>query len=317
MISPIKARFKVLLVVATVPSLGFDNLIGQIFNPLYEAHGVLAYRQISPSNTVLLEQIWTFAMVEGDDGSWKMQLDTQFPNPDLPARSTEIIAFDKTNIYSVVYSPDRLVLVKGKPTLVRDDPSVRKHPAMVCAGPYPVDHSSSAGLIWLAFVGGRYLDLRKQSSQFPNLTVTDARNDPIAWACDFDYEMLSAGPRPLISFGRYRLNPGRVFESSLDYPELDEPVDKKALGRMERVLGFYRQLAGDLLVGSTYQLVASNTLNGVLIPERFRCNVVAIGNTNYHGTLEGLVTNLIDHPSTNLMPSLIGGTTVGRAISFL
>ncbi len=223
----------------------------------------------------------------------------------------EIIACDGKNIYGVLYSPESV-----KTTMdggVKVVPSKGSSPARVSGGPYPVDYSSAVGLIWLAFFGGHYVDKSETQIPFPNLLVPDARQDPMAWACDMNYKLAQNNSDSLISSAQFLLNGGRLSNYTIDYPEMDEPGDNAALQHFFDSLHEYKSIGKESLARSIYYLDESTNLNGLLIPTKFRCTLAPMPNNLYikGNFFYAVVTNIvIEQSSSPLLPDLKGSVWV-------
>jgi len=280
------------------------------FNPLYAAQGELVFESIRDQQKVVFRQVFRFNVAEDETHKWRLDLDTEYPDPKLPIKSLEKVAYDGKDVYSVVYSPQRTVrTATGQTQLVPNEPiASNQFPARVCSGPYPIDHSSAIGLIWLAFLSGNHLDQSIQKVRFPNLLTTYARRDPMAWICDLDYALAQSEKRPLLTWGRFSVNKSYISKSTLAYPQMDEPETPSDYTRVQKQIAQYSALSGDLLTRASYYLEETNAINGVLIPQRFRCEVQSVPDyPTITGRFEGIVTNTTPAPrDTKLMPSLLG-----------
>jgi hypothetical protein len=276
----------------------------------WNAQGLLKYQNLSTNGTTNFEQNWNFAVTGSEGAPWKLSLDTTFPNPAYPIRTTEIIAYDGTNIYSVVYSSNRLDTTGGDVQVV---PGNGQYPARVCSGPFPVDHSSACGVIWFAFFAGRYLNESNSRARFPDLLVTEARIDPMAWICDLEYKLTGAPPGSIISRARYFANSSYLLKDSLDYPELDEPETLVQDAVFANRVSQYAQLKSEDLVRAVYELQQSApALGSATVPKAFICTLAAVpGRPDLlGGRFEGNVASLVESVSSNMLPELHGQVIV-------
>ncbi|MBE0542610.1 MAG: hypothetical protein IH623_14720 [Verrucomicrobia bacterium] len=307
---------------STIARLGFaiaiswvaNGLAGaQPFSPLYRAEGILK-QQIhgaKPHN----DQFWHFSVMEDEDGRWKVEYSTTFPNPQYPFSSRVTLSYDGTNIYSLVVSSHTMNLAAGQ--IRMEDSGPHRNAGGVSGGPYPLDHSAAVGLLWLAFVGGRYADPGASSLQLPNLIVTDARTDPMTWVCDFEYVLEAAkSRRPLVATGTYVLNTNYVKARVADYVELDEPGTDEAVQIQRLRFRAYRELSASQLKRAEYKAEEVIEVDGVLVPKVFHCYMagpIGIDTPNAvlpYVTFEGLVTNVAARVQTNLLPEVEGVVTV-------
>ncbi len=283
------------------------------FQALYRARGVANYT-VRTNGFHMFEQQFTFSFLEGSHGEWRLELTGTTPDLDQ-ILSTEIISYDGTNIYSITYSDKRVeTSPDGRIKVVNGNSS---HPARICTGPYPVDHGPTAGLIWLAFVGGRYIEPQTTSQRLPNLLVLpDARHDPMAWACVLQDIRLSNGSRPLIVSGKIRLDTNYLFATSLKYDLLDEPETEKGLEAFNSQIALYRKTSPDRLVRASYHLNKSFHVEGLDIPKAFSAEVSSpllipdLYSTNTTIAVECAVTDVVKQPSADLPPPLEGQVTV-------
>ena len=290
---------------ALISSRSFAN---DTFNPVYSAYGILKYQNINQSNDVDFEEIWLFGIQEDNVGRWKAELHTQLPVASMPLKADQYVSYDGTNIYSILYSPDRVVTTLNEPT--RIVPGNDQHAAQISTGPYPLDYSGVGGMLWLAFIGGNNLDAASSQTKFPDLTVADPRQDPGAWSCDFEYKLINSKLRPLIYSGRFILNKKYIPESGRFYSEIDDPADEKHFEQRERLLKKLRDLDQDILTRSTYSVDETNDLNGVIVPAKFHFDIFSLDHSGAHNHLEGVITNLVVGSPSNLMPKLSGLVTV-------
>ncbi len=290
---------------ALISSRSFAN---DTFNPAYSAYGILKYQHINQSNDVDFEEVWLFGIQEDNVGRWKAELHTQLPVASMPLKADQYISYDGTNIYSILYSPNKVVTTLNEPT--RLIPGNDQHAAQISTGPYPLDYSGVGGMLWLAFIGGNNLDAASSQAKFPDLTVADPRQDPGAWSCDFQYKLINSKIRPLIYSGRFILNKKYIPESGRFYTEIDDPADEKLFEQRERLLKQLKDLDQDILIRSTYSVDETNDLNGVIVPTKFHFDVFSLDHSGAHNHVEGVITNLVVGNPSNLMPELSGLVTV-------
>lgn len=282
----------------------------------YDAKGELVYRQRDTNNVVRFEQKWYFDLAESTAGQWRLKIDTTYPDPKMRIRSSEIIAFDGTNIYDLNRSPDKVVAAQGTEPIVLPNTN-GDAAAQIGPGPFPIDSSSAVGLIWLVFLGGNYLNVARHNARIPDLTVTAARRDPLAWICDFQYELVAGGQHELIKSGAFRLNTNYLSKSFSDIPELDVPQGEQASGRYGATIAAVQKLSGDMLARSSFQVDHFEATHGLSIPQQFHCLLAAppeavleLGNNYPPMTLDGTVTNITFDVTMGLIPDITGRTTV-------
>jgi hypothetical protein len=209
---------------------------------------------------------------------------------------------------SVLYSPNRLDTRNGQIKVV---PGNDQYPALICSSLFPIDHGWSAKLIWLAFVGGEYVDAAKKQIKFPDLMFGNPREDPMAWICDFEYDLVpGANGQSLIHSGTFRVNPKYISDNPLAYPEVDEFQDKMTAAKWRYEIQEYKKLGGHSLTQSAYQLDEMTNLNGMMIPTKFHYNLFNAFNEQFRIYYDGAVTNITFPETANLMPVLKGEINV-------
>lgn len=300
-----------LAVIATLASIQVPRLAGEAsFEPLYVAEGNLV-QQIVTNSVVRQTQVWYFRIAEDEAGKWQLEVNTKVPDPHFPVRSTESLTYDGTNIYSILDSPDLVVFEGGRPKIV--DAMTNAHAARICAGAYPIDHSSAIGALWLTFLGGRYLSDGGKTVRFPNLIVSNARQDPVAWGCDFEYSLNRYGFHSLIQSGRFLLNTNHVKLDSLAYWELDEPHTPKEFEVLRARLRLLATLDQSNQVRTLYQLDKSTQFAGRLVPVEFHYVISrdpAIRLLGLQVLQRGVVTNILRGSRVPLLPKPDGVVTV-------
>ncbi len=220
---------------------------GGAFVAHYTAGGTVEQRVLMQGGRVHSTNTFAFRFSEGDAGTWQLVWTAFLAQ--WKCASTERIAYNGTDIFSAVYSDERfdrnMRLVPNRPYQM---------PARVCRGPYPVDHSSTVGLVWLAFVAGPLL-ARSPSLQIPDLLASSARDEPLAWACRLDYRLQpGTGPPAELASGRFVIVKARLSEDLLAYPQVDEPPDAESLLALRNQIRLARAASGKSLVRSIYHL---------------------------------------------------------------
>jgi len=282
----------------------------QAAHAMWVAEGLVNCQILTVDGKTNFEQAWTFSVYGEDAGPWKMMLETTFPSARLPIKTREILGFDGTNIYSVVYSSNRIDMSGGTVKIVAGDDH---YPGQVCPGPYPVDYSSTVGFLWFAFFGGQHLEATNSRARFPNLLVTDARRDPMAWICDLDYSLTNLTGGALVNRAQFIANKNYLAKDSLDYPNLDEPEIPEQNSLFETQVQQYGDLKNEELARSTYELEElASASKGVFFPRRFTCfNSPLPSRPDLRGCLfNGEVTNFSESRQTSVMPEIIGTLTV-------
>jgi hypothetical protein len=279
------------------------------FRPLYCAQGIFQYNTETKAFTN--QQIWLFEVLEDEAGRWRLKVDTVFSHPKVRLESSEIIAYDSKDIYSIVMSPQRIVPA-GKTWSIAQNSSLNA--GRVLAGPYPIDHSSAVGILWLAFFGGRYVDHDRSRTRFPNLTVPDARTDPTAWCCDFEYNLDGSPSRPLIRKGDYFINKRYLGQSHKDHAELDEPDNDRSLQLQQRQFERAHVATPSELRRASFELLETRTVNSVRVPAVFRCEIarpIGLSPTiEVRLAAKVEVTNVFVAPPSPLLPPVTGHVTV-------
>lgn len=273
------------------------------FVPAYCADGIVTYQHLADGTNVAFEQTYRFSVMEDETGRWRLEIATTLPIAKVPLSTREIISFDGKNIYSALYSSQVVLTPVGEnPQVVSADPH-QVIPARVCAGPYPIDHSSVAGFIWLAFIGGEYVSSTSGVHRFPNLLVSNARKNPEAWSCDLDCTLIPLATKPLIGEARFILNPAYLSANQLDYPDMDAATTPDELESLQKVLLQCQSLLGALRTRAELRVVQTDKFNGLVVPVKINCVVFPTSGTG-RGRFEGLVTNLSAREIEGLLPTL-------------
>jgi hypothetical protein len=276
------------------------------FAPLFTAEGIVEEHLLDASGKILTTNQFPFKVSVDSNGWWQIAFQTYFPQWSLT--STEHISCNGTDIFSALYSDKRLD-ENYKP--VNNLPlENHEHPAQVYHGPFPVDYSSRVGLLWIAFVGGEFVN--QNTIQPPDLLAANARTDPEAWSTDFQYKLLVESPNPLIASGTFFLDKAKLASDVTGYPEIDEPADSKTmLQRIERL----KAAKNDELLRSTYSLQQSELIEGIRTPKQFSATHCydpgSVQGSSARIEWYGEVTNIIAHPApTQLLPPIIGRINV-------
>jgi hypothetical protein len=278
---------------------------GRAFEPIYSVEGMLTYQATQKTVPSGYSQAWSFKLASDKLGRWQLQVHVKQPNPQFPVESTQHLTYDGTNIYGVVYSPQVVVTRPGSPPKLI--PATDKTgAAQITSGPYPVDYGGAVGIIWLAFLGGQYVDSSKERVSFPNLSVGNARGDPMAWACDFQYRFVGDHASKLISSGSFWVSLDRLKSKSYQYPELDEPESDYSYDKFADSLRTYRALKADNRLRSTYVLDQTNMVGGVLVPSRFHIDLLPVDESDAAFHVQGEATNVPPVLVADIMPPLIG-----------
>jgi hypothetical protein len=276
------------------------------FTPLFIVKGIVEEHLLDASGKILRTDRFPFTVSADTSGRWQMVLQTYFPQWSLT--STNHISYNGTDIFSVLYS-DKILDRDLKPAnnLPLEN---HEHPAQVYRGPFPVDFSSRVGFLWIAFVGGEFVN--QNTIQPPDLLAANARTDPEAWTTDFQYKLLTASPNPLIATGTFLLDKAKIASDLMGYPEMDEPTDSKAmLQRVKRL----KAAKNDELLRSTYSLQETELIGDVRIPKKFSAthsyDPGSVQGPSSRIEWYGQVTNIIAHPApTQLLPPIIGRINV-------
>lgn len=264
----------------------------------YSASGILTYTAKRTDGRILINQEWHFELSEHANGKWEMEVSTKYPNPSIPIETTSYLAYNGYDIYSVVYSSNRIDVRDGRIEVVQGN---GEYPGRVSSGPYPIDHSSAVGALWLAFISGRYLPLSGEATNLPNLLVTDARKDPSAWTCQFEYELTNSNARRLLFSGRYLKMDGYIRSDPQSYAELDFAQTGEELDNLLHAFKQYSELTGDQRLRASYNLLSSTNIEGIMIPLEFECVLAPLpGRSDLAGgQLAGRITSV--HFSTGVL----------------
>jgi hypothetical protein len=275
----------------------------------FAAHGFVEQHVFDPHGRAVSTNTFIFDFYQGEGSTWRITVASFIPQWQLT--STEHIAYNGTDVFSIVHS-DKRVDVNMKP--IPNTPlETGFSPARICRGPYPVDHSSVVGLLWLAFVAGPYLS-EKSNARVPNLLVTDARTDPLAWTCDFDYSLDRAGDPPLLQSGTFRINKTLISLDLVPYQDLDEPQDGIRVQKVQRQLEAALSLKTNALAAAAFNLEEIGESFGRRFPKKFtgirHCCPDSIAGVYAMVRWHGETTNTLMSQPMAILPLLVGRVSI-------
>lgn len=297
-----------MVTVALMAWHGSGRLDAQEFRPLFTAEGEVREVVYKAPNEAVATNVFPFVISVDAKGLWQLSWVTRFPQWD--AHSTEHLAYDGTDIYSVIYSDKRL---DGQMRPVSNLPfESNQHPGRVGAGPFPVDHSSCVGLIWLAFVGGHWSNV---PNRVPDLLVMMARTDPGAWLTRANLETEGGGIPPLLKSATFELRDPVPSAELLDLPEVDEPADGEGVEAFRQIMKRYRGARDEERVRSRFRLDAISEVDGFQVPKAFSGSRTAPVGAEppgfVHVAWSGVVNKVVATPQARpLLPPLHGKVTV-------
>ena len=307
----VTSRIRLFSMLVVLGGISSGYCAGNVFEPSYGAYGQVILQHVSDAGQVDIQLLWGFGIQEDKRGRWKMELHTKYPSDKFPLTANEYISYDGTNIYSILYSPDRVITdPNGAPAKL--GPGNNQHAARVSAGPYPLDYTAVGGILWLSFLGGRYLDTNSNQLPLPDLTEAFPRRNPTCWSCDFQYKLMPSAYRPLVSFGTFALNKEYLAPRLVDgrYRQMDEAATEIEFEQLADLLKRLPTLDTNLLVRSLYQVDETNVFNGVVIPTKSHCNVFPLDGSKASNHIEIAVTNLVAVMASEMLPDLEGIVTV-------
>jgi hypothetical protein len=283
-----------------------------MLHPLYCAKGVIKYQSIDKNGHIFFEALKPFSIMEDDSGKWKMELNNSSAISGSSIHSKEIISYDGKDIYSILKSDSILVSEPSSQSVkVVAKNSSFGDPAKASIGPYPVDYGNSVGILWLAFCGGKYLDPQKSDVKWPNLTVANARTDPLAWISDFKYQLIQNATHPLIRSGQYSANSVDLKLDPTNYTEeMDEPATPDDYSRFEYQVNEYASQIKNFHVLSQCELDQETNFGGIDIPLQFHCDINSLSTPSYNAHFEVIVTNITQCSNQPLLPEITAITTV-------
>ena len=303
------ARIVTLIVGSFLLNCGFVHAQDS-FTPLYSAEGLLELQVLNNSGKIVLTDEFPFKVSIDANGRWQMTRQTYVPKWSLT--TTEFITYNGTDIYSVLYGDKHLDRdMKPVNNLPLEE---HKHPARVCRGPFPVDHGSCAGLVWMAFLGGEYI-ARHPTNQIPNLLNAMPRTDPEAWDIDFQYKLLSKPGNSLIESGSFILDKTRLSPDLMNYPEIDEPAVVEEVEKFLQTIKRLKTAKSGEMTRSTYSLQQSEVVGNIRIPTQFSAMLYSpVGDNLGHYPVvkwDGRVTNIVTNLTpSQLLPPIKGGIYV-------
>lgn len=307
-------RLAELLLQTTICSIALlvvvNGSAANMINPAYSLEGILKYNQTGPRPGSGISQQWDFTLLGDKDGRWKMTLHTKSPMPRLPVESTQHVAYDGTNIYSVTYSPQLVATpVDSPPKLI---PATQKTGAAILSpGPYPIDYGGAVGVLWFAFFGGQYLDSGTNKAFFPNLILARPRDDPMAWTCQLAYRLTTNSLPHIVEEASFYFDPERFHADSTKYPEMDEPVSQETYNRLNDVFKRYKPLTGASLLRSKYALEQTIKIGDYLLPSQFHIDLFAVDSLDASFVVECEVTHVQQSISAvDILPPLDGVVNV-------
>jgi hypothetical protein len=233
------------------------------FQPIYEATGEIAemvYR--GPGNAEATNR-YQYSIAVDATGRWSMSIASEIAKWDAHMR--EEIAFDGTNIFSVLYGDKRLNRkLQPEPNLPLEK---NEHPGRTFHGPYPIENGTPACLIWLAFLGGT---LNTKVGAIPDLIAGDPRRDPGAWVIHPSLSFQSQGNFTFLRSARFQLNPPESIPSNLDdFPEFNEPTEVEEVAAALKSLNQFRTTTSKERLRSEFSLVEFQTHDGFSLPAEF------------------------------------------------
>ncbi|RMD67501.1 hypothetical protein D6833_00135 [Candidatus Parcubacteria bacterium] len=289
-----------------------------LFEPDYRASGEIQWTTFNPSGTSggggrYLFTLWA------DSRHWKMVVRGQ--DPFMGTDHTQKVAFNGTDIFSVVYTPRVLVFDPSSPSGYKPGPTVPiergSHPGRVIAGPYPLAHSSPVQLLWLAFFGGRFVPPGQSGTltNFPNLLMPNPRSDPAVWLCTMDYTTIRGSKNRVLDQVKYRIRePSAISENPAVYTEMDPPLTEASLEAFRARIRQLRSVGGLMVAAYNAETVAHP--DGYVLPTK--CNAtlysvpdVAHSNSFVQAAYTLVVSNIALSPGpTRLLPELVGTVNV-------
>ena len=305
------AQFSLMLLLSTIVTSAAHA--EESFAPVYSAQGIFTFTQ-RVGQRVAKPRSWNFDVARDKKGRWRIGLLADVDMNGMTIHSSSSVVYDGTNIYNLT-SGDVVEANPANPSQITKLPNPGIQVASISTGPYPIDGSSALGILWLAYIAGDQLDSNTNRSKFPNLTVTDARTDPMAWSCDLVYEISQSDEsNKLLKHGRFIVNPQYIKERFAEYPELDEPGNGATENRqLFYKYNFMKTNMKSETIAATYVLQKTQVVNGVTIPTMFHVEIpteaLGIG-TNGYSHFDGQVTNFTSVSVNKLLPDLCDSVTV-------
>lgn len=298
------------VLVATVALYTFHTLLAQelMFTPLYTAQGVITSVTMNRDSTPVATNRFSFEISKGRSDSWQIHLQSRIPQWDLT--SQHLISWDGTNIYSVLYSDKAIA---GNNQLISTLPlEAHAFPARICRGPFPIDHGPAVGLVWLVYLSPDFVG-QHPKSRIPNLLEISARNDPLVWACDFQYQPHPSVSGLLFTSGVFRINKALLSKDLLDFPEVDEPATAKDLQDIQLRMESYSTVTNlESLTRASFSIEEVIEYEHLSIPKRFTSLLYSphyLAGAPHYVMIRwiGEVTNCVFNTSPrSLLPPLVG-----------
>lgn len=283
--------------------------------PLYCASGLYTAKSLDKNKRVFFEAHSGFTIMEDASGKWQITLIYASPLPSQKITTTNIVSFDGSNICSVLLS-DKIIKFSGggieqRLGSVAEKPGDFGVAAEMSSGPYPIDCGNVVGTLWLAFCSARYLDPSLTEAKFPNPTIADMREDPMAWICKFKYKLMD-DKHAIVQHGEYLADPSALLTNVMDYPEIDEPLSSEDAGSFNALVAVSRELAKNVPSRASYELDNFTNINGIAVPLRFHCSLGRFTSSadSPTGYLEGVVTNVTLCSAVLLRPQISGMASI-------
>ena len=248
-------------------------LADEVFSPIFTVQGTLKF-QINTGAYQSHPRIIKFEVAEDRLMHWKIILHENANLLNIPITNDISVAYDGINMYGMTTSDLIIHDPSNGYNLRKATNAPRVSVVNVSTGPYPLDFSSSVGVLWLTYIAGSYLDLSTNQMKFPDLVVTSPRLDPMTWSCDFVYSLTHTKDLEFIQSGKFFANPDYVKQRFADYSELDEPENNNedANRSMMAHFNYLKSLKTSSLAGS-YEILETTNLSGFAIPARARFQI--------------------------------------------
>jgi hypothetical protein len=223
----------------------------EAFQPIYEATGEIAEMVYRGPGSAEVTNRYPFSIAVDERGRWSMSIASEIAKWDAHMR--EEIAFDGTNIFSVLYGDKRLNRkLEPEPNTPLEK---NEHPGRTFHGPYPIENGTPACLVWLAFLGGT---LNTQTGVIPDLIAGDPRHDPAAWVMHPRLSFQSQRDSALLHTAIFELKPPELIPANLDsFPEFNEPTDAEDVAAALKSLNQFRTIPSNERLRSEFRLVES------------------------------------------------------------
>ncbi len=237
----------------------------EAFQPLYEATGEIAemvYR--GPGNAEATNR-YPFSIAVDAGGRWSMSIVSEVAKWDAHMR--EEIAYDGTNLFSVLYGDKRLNrTLQPEPNLPLEK---NEHPGRTFHGPYPIENGTPACLVWLAFLGGT-LNINSKAGVVPDLIAGDPRRDPAAWVVHPSLSFQTNGDSTLLRTASFELNAPEHIPANLDsFPEFNEPSEAEEVAAALKSLNQFRNTPSNERLRSEFSLTELQAQARFSLPREF------------------------------------------------